>query len=319
MEAGTAVDQPNTGRVSFEFTGDGLEMALLMLKNIFFTIITLTIYRAWATTNMRRYVWGHMTFLGDRANYTGTGKELFIGWLKLGGILLVGYLISAGLSALFAPAGILTVIVYALVFALATYSGLRYRLSRTLWRQVRFGVDKNKEMTNEFMKLYFTGVFFMVITLGIYAPWFHTNLRRFLTNKSRMGNMHFKYDGDGGEYAGIFWGGFVLTIITLGIYGAWWTRNLAEYRMKHTMFMGHRFGFDLTGGNLFVYLIVAWIGTVLTLGLAAPWLYVWGLKLFAQHTYLEGTPDMSLVQNQASDGSALADDIVSGYDLDLGF
>jgi uncharacterized membrane protein YjgN (DUF898 family) len=41
-------------RAPFKYSGDCTEYALLMLKNLFFSIITLGIYRPWATTNTRR-------------------------------------------------------------------------------------------------------------------------------------------------------------------------------------------------------------------------------------------------------------------------
>lgn len=309
---------PTTERLTLKFTGTGMEMALLMLKNLFLTIITLGIYRPWATTNMRRYVWGHMTFLGDRASYTGTGKELFLGWIKLFGIFFVMYIAVIILSKLFPFAGILVLPVYFYIFALATYSGLRYRMSRTLWRQIRFGVEKNRELSKQYLKMFFIGALLSMITLGIYTPWFLTNKRKFLTDRSRFGSVHFSYDGVGGEYAGIYFLGLLLSIITLGIYTPWWTRGLLEYRWTHTMFQGKRFGFSLTGGQIFLYFIAAFFITLLTFGLATPWIFAWGLHLMADNTYLEGMPDFAAVQAMPAEGSAMADDLLSGYDLDIG-
>jgi uncharacterized membrane protein YjgN (DUF898 family) len=305
--------------VNFKFTGNGLELALLMIKNLFFSVITLGIYRPWATTNMRRYVWGNVTFLGDRAAYTGTGGELFRGWIKLLGLLMllaIGVKIAQAIFPLF---GLLIFFAYILIFALAAYSGLRYRLSRTLWRQIRFGVDKTEASTKEFLKIYIKGVFLMVVTLGIYAPWFRNRIRKFLTEKSRLGTFHFAYDGEGGAYAGVYFKGLLLTIVTLGIYTPWWVCALAKFRWHHSSFQGKRFGFDLSGASLFGFFVVSFLGALLTLGLATPWIYAWGLRLFADHTFLAETPDFSQVQAAVSDGSAMADDMVSGYDLDLGF
>jgi uncharacterized membrane protein YjgN (DUF898 family) len=62
-----------------------------MFKNIFLTIITLGVYAAWGRTNTRRYLWGHTNFLNDRANYTGTGKEIFLGILKFFGIYVMTF------------------------------------------------------------------------------------------------------------------------------------------------------------------------------------------------------------------------------------
>ena len=34
------------------------------------------VYRFWGKTRVRRYLWGRVSFQGDRAEYTGTGREL---------------------------------------------------------------------------------------------------------------------------------------------------------------------------------------------------------------------------------------------------
>jgi uncharacterized membrane protein YjgN (DUF898 family) len=259
------------GRAPLKYSGDGTEYALLMLKNLFFSIITLGIYRAWATTNTRRYVWGHVGFMGDRGAYLGTGKELFKGWMKLIGLIFVVGIVLAIAEALFLPkaAGkILVALMYMVVFGVARYSGLRYRLSRTIWRQIRFGVDKDKDSTREFLGLYLGGLGLSILTLGIYTPWFKMNVRRFLTNKTRFGSAYLKFDGDGGEYAKIFFVGFFLSILTLGIYLPWFILNTERYRLEHTIFQGRRLSIDLEGKELLIFAIVAYFGTILTLGLA---------------------------------------------------
>lgn len=308
-----------SSRMSLRYSGDGFEMAILMLKNLFLTIVTLGIYRAWATTNLRRYIWGHVSFMDDRATYSGLGIELFRGWVKLIGIFIVGYVLAGLIGLVFPFAGLIMIAVYALMFALATYAGLRYRMSRTSWRQIHFGVDKNKALTNEFLKLYFLGVFLNILTLGIYYPWFKNSIRKFLTNKSRFGSSYFAYEGDGTEYAGIFWSNLLLTILTLGIYLPWMVMNLAKFRCENTSFQGKYFELTLKGGEFFKFAIVAYLLTILTLGIAGPWMYNWGLKLFIENIHLDGMPDMALVSARESDGSAMADDIVEGYDLDFGF
>ena len=203
----------------------GLEMALLMLKNLFLSIVTLGIYRAWAKTNTRRYIWGNVSVMGDRGAYVGTGEELFKGWVKLIGLTIAVVLVGRVLTLIFKPAGLLVPIFYVCLFGLATYSGLRYRLSRTLWRQIRFGVDKDEKTTREFMKIYLLGMLFTVLSFGIYYPWFKNDVRGYLTRKSRFGSAYFSYDGVGSEYAGIYFWGILLSVLTLGIYLPWYALN----------------------------------------------------------------------------------------------
>ncbi len=313
----------STATHNFEYSGDGVEMALLFLKNLLLTIVTIGLYRPWARTNLRRYVWGHVSFLGDRASYTGTGLELFKGWAKLIGLLIAAFL-TIGLitrivpfSAVLLP--FVTPFAYIAVFALATYAGLRYRLSRTKWREIKFGVDKNKESTNEFFRLYFLGAFLSVVTFGIYYPWFKNSERTFLTNRSRLGNAYFSFNGISGEYAALCFKGIFLSFITLGFYLPWFIRSLVEFRLNHTKFQSSRFLFTLKGSDLLIYGICAYFGTVLSFGLATPWIYNWGLRLFVTNIKIEGAFDMAAVTASLSDGSSLAEQTVLEYDLDLGF
>ena len=45
------------------------------------TIVTLGIYRFWARTRLRRYIWSSIRPGGDSFEYTGTGLEKFLGFL----------------------------------------------------------------------------------------------------------------------------------------------------------------------------------------------------------------------------------------------
>jgi uncharacterized membrane protein YjgN (DUF898 family) len=306
-----------------EYSGDGVEMALLFLKNILLTIVTLSLYRPWARTNLRRYVWGHVSFQGDRASYTGTGEELFKGWAKLFGLLFAIFATVAIATKLIPFLGLLlpfvTPFAYIALFALATYSGLRYRLSRTKWREIKFGVDKDKESTREFLQLYIIGALLSGVTFGIYYPWFKNSERTFLTNRMRLGTVHFSYTGQASDYAGLWFKSIFFCLITLGFYVPWMVRALTEFRLNNTRFQNSRFLFTLKGGDLLIFAICAYFGSILTLGLASPWIYNWGLRLFISNVKLEGDFDMSLVAAAPSDGSSMGEEAVLDYDLDLGF
>ncbi|WP_295905863.1 YjgN family protein [uncultured Bdellovibrio sp.] len=311
------------GRFQFSYMGDGGDMALLMLKNLFFTIITLGIYRPWAKTNMRRYIWENVKFMGDGGTYVGTGKELFRGWMKLFGLIVVLVVVSKALETLLPvlkiPLAIIVPFFYVFVFAIATYSGLRYRLSRTLWRQIRFGVDKDEASTKEFIKLYLKGVLFSILTLGFYYSIFRNKVRTYLTNRSRLGSAYFKYDGTDDDYFKLYCKGLFLSIITLGIYSPWFMANLIKFRLKHTSFQNARFEFTMAGKDVFIYGLVAYFGAIFSFGLAVPWIFSWGLRKITENIYVEGELDLNSIRQRASDGSAMADDIVAEYDLDLGF
>ena len=82
--ASTAVPpvyQPPIHRLAFH--GSGGSLFLLILKNLFLTVITLGVYAAWARAERRKYMWSSTEISGQRLVFTGTGLELFKGYLKV--------------------------------------------------------------------------------------------------------------------------------------------------------------------------------------------------------------------------------------------
>lgn len=129
-----------------EFDGRLDEMYAIFLENLLFTIVTLGLYRSWAKTRVRRYLTGHMSVMGDRLEYTGTGWELFRAFLLVFFFLYAPFIAAIGWSQLTQPPEI-AALVFAVVLILAIiltpfarFTGLRYRMTRTQWRGVRCGL-----------------------------------------------------------------------------------------------------------------------------------------------------------------------------------
>jgi uncharacterized membrane protein YjgN (DUF898 family) len=135
---------------AFVFHGTWTDFMRIAVPNLLLTIVTLGFYRFWATTRERNYLWGQTEFIDERLEWTGTGKELFIGFIMV--FFLIGIpfaiiqLVTQGLIFQGQPliAGIVTLIMFLILFYLtgvAYYRALRYRLSRTYWRGIRGGSD----------------------------------------------------------------------------------------------------------------------------------------------------------------------------------
>ena len=76
------MDQETTGGASaFAFSGTWREYAPIAFTNLLLIIVTLGIYRFWATTRTRQYLWSRTRFVDERLEWAGTGLELFIGFL----------------------------------------------------------------------------------------------------------------------------------------------------------------------------------------------------------------------------------------------
>src|SRR5256885_12617461 len=76
-----------TPTLQVAYRGDAVDLFLVMLKNIFLTLVTLGIFTPWAKATRRRYFWREVEIAGQRLEFTGTGRELFFGYLKV----LIGY------------------------------------------------------------------------------------------------------------------------------------------------------------------------------------------------------------------------------------
>lgn len=138
------------GARAFGFEGTWREYAPIAFTNLLLTIVTLGIYRFWATTRTRHYLWSRTRFIDEHLEWTGTGLELLIGFglvLVLFGIPFI--FLQFGAQALLLQgrvelAGILSIMAIFLIFYLtgvARFRALRYRLSRTWWHGIRGGSD----------------------------------------------------------------------------------------------------------------------------------------------------------------------------------
>lgn len=302
------------------YSGKGNELAILMFKNLALTFFTLGIYWAWGRTNTRRYLWGKVSFLDDRGSYTGTGKELFRGWVLIGCVYVVAVILINVLSKISPYLGYALAPLYVYLIALAIYGGTRYRLSRTNWREVSFSMDRDKESSREFIWLSFKGAFLSLITLGLYYPVFQNERRRFLVNRTHFGTAKFNYTGDNQTFFWLFLKGFLLTFITLGIYMPWMILSLLKFKLNNTNIENSlHFRIEMKGRELFVFSFLAYFSTILTLGLALPWVLNQTYKLFINKIEVFGEIDFTQITNVEATGSAVADVAVIEYDLELGF
>jgi uncharacterized membrane protein YjgN (DUF898 family) len=142
-----SVMSPDAPQHRLGYDGRGGDIAKIALWNGFLTLITFGIFRFWAKTRMRRYVWSRFSFDGDRVEYTGTGGELFKGFLVAFGLFLLFFIPLQIAIAMVGPvswiAGALNVVyvvVTLLLFSMAPYFAQRYRLTRTRWRGIRGGL-----------------------------------------------------------------------------------------------------------------------------------------------------------------------------------
>jgi uncharacterized membrane protein YjgN (DUF898 family) len=142
---------PATGdERAIRFTGSWREYLPIAATNVALIIVTLGVYRFWATARQRRYLWSRTYVVDDGLEWTGTGKEMFFGFLMVVAFILPFFLFIQFLFPALvargkeAAAGGLMFLFYIAFFYLAgvaRFRALRYRLSRTWWHGIRGGSD----------------------------------------------------------------------------------------------------------------------------------------------------------------------------------
>lgn len=155
------------------FSGTWQEFLPIALTNLLLTIVTLGIYRFWAQARVRRYLWSRTTIIDDELQWTGTGGEMFIGFLMVIGILILSVASIFGIAYVvgewFLLLGLFAFYIF-IFWALnfAQFRALRYRLSRTYWRGIRGGSEDNGVSYGWFA---FGRLLAVGFTFSIMTPW----------------------------------------------------------------------------------------------------------------------------------------------------
>ena len=178
---------------------------------------------------------------GDAAEYTGRGKELLIGFLVALAILVpiyLGYfLIGLEAERYQAFASIPLVAFFYLFGQFAIYRARRYRLTRTVWRGVRFWMTGSGWIYALQASLW--GLL-MIVTLGLALPWRTAALERYKMRHSYYGDLQGSFEGRGWEFFKRGWWLWLLTPIALYVrplapflYGALQGHRMALVAVRH--------------------------------------------------------------------------------------
>jgi len=216
----------NQDETAFEFRGDWKEFFPIAASNLLLTLVTLGVYRFWATTRERRYLWSRTRFIDDTLEWTGTGKELFLGFLMaivalfipiIGLQFLIQALILQGQPVL---AGVLGLSFYFIILYLAgfaTFRALRYRLSRTHWHGIRGG---SEDPGFRYGLSYMWKTLVGGLVLGLLIPWSMTQLWADRWNAMSFGPHRFESAPEWGGLMKRYLLLYLVPILALILFGA---------------------------------------------------------------------------------------------------
>jgi uncharacterized membrane protein YjgN (DUF898 family) len=178
--------------------GNRREFLRIVVRGAFLQLITFGFYRFWLSTHIRRHLWSNTSAEGDAAEYTGTPLELLVGFLFAIAILVPVYIlyfaIGVWVEVYQTFASIPLVLFLYLFIQFAIYRARRYRLSRTIWRGVRFWM-RGSGWDYAWRAVLSTVP--VALTLGLLLPWRTAMLERFKMKNSYYGSLQGSFEGTG--------------------------------------------------------------------------------------------------------------------------
>ena len=197
------------------FTGGRGDFFRLVGRGALLELITAGLYRFWLATDIRRALWSGTSVDGDPPEYTGTAKELLIGFLFALAILVpiyvVYFLIGIEAERTKAFASVPLVLFFYAFGQFAIYRARRYRATRTVWRGVRFWMSGSGWAYSWRACLW--GLL-TLLTLGLALPWRESALERYKMRHLHYGDLEARFEGTGW---GLFKRGWWLWLLSLPI------------------------------------------------------------------------------------------------------
>jgi uncharacterized membrane protein YjgN (DUF898 family) len=196
------------------FVGSRRDYWRLMIRGAALQAVTLGIYRFWLFTDMRRFLWASTEVEGESFEYTGTAVELLLGFLIAIGILVPVYALlfvaSLQFGMLSQLSGVVAFVVLAGFGQYAVYRARRYRLTRTVFRGLRFHQSGSALRYAVRAVLWWIPI---VITLGLASPWAMANLERYKMRNTFYGDLGGSFTAGGWR---LFWRGILIWILVVG-------------------------------------------------------------------------------------------------------
>src|ERR1041384_689126 len=171
---------------------NGVEDAFwrLLTRGAVLLLVTLGVYRFWLQTDVRRFLWNNTEIAGEYLEYIGTARELLLGFLVaivfLAPLYAIFGLASLATEWLQQLAGLFSLVALAVLGQFAVYRARRYRLSRTVYRGIRF------HQTGSAGRYALCAIFgwgMIGMTLGLAYPWAQASLERLKLRNTYYGDL----------------------------------------------------------------------------------------------------------------------------------
>jgi uncharacterized membrane protein YjgN (DUF898 family) len=198
MTAAEVSSSPLSAAGQVRFLGSEGAYWRLRLKGAALVVVTLGIYRFWLATDVRRFLWSNTEIAGDTLEYNGLATELLVGFLFALAILVPLYTALAvaalELEMVAIRPALLGFLLLALLGEYALYRARRYRLTRTVFRGLRFDQHGSAWRYAVYALVCWAIV---IVTLGLAYPWTQAFLERFKMRNTSYGDLPGRFEGSG--------------------------------------------------------------------------------------------------------------------------
>lgn len=180
------------------FLGQRRSYWRLLIRGAALLMVTLGIYRFWLVTDVRRFLWSNTEIAGEPLEYTGTALELLIGFLVAIALLIpiyAGFFLAAlDLGLLGKLSGLLAFAALGVLGQYAIYRARRYRLTRTIYRGLRFHQSGSAWSYAIRATLWWVAT---IVTLGLAYPFQMASLERYKMRNTFYGDLAGRFEASG--------------------------------------------------------------------------------------------------------------------------
>jgi uncharacterized membrane protein YjgN (DUF898 family) len=198
------------------FSGRGREFLGMLITGSLFQIPTFGFYRFWLITKLRRHLWANTQIEGEAFEYTGTAKELLIGFLMalavLAPLYITYFILAFILEERAAFASLPLILIMYVLMHFGVYRARKYRATRTVFRGVRFW------MTGSGWAYALRAILWdvaTILTLGLALPWATASLERYRMRHTYFGSVQGGFAGTGWTLFKRGWWVWALSLIVV--------------------------------------------------------------------------------------------------------
>lgn len=212
-DAGTIAGTANGASRPVRFIGPEKDYWRIVVRGAVLLMITLGLYRFWLATDVRRFLWANTEIDSESLEYSGTALELLQGFLFAIALVLPIYtaftITVLDLGVFGNVLSTSAVLLLAFLSQYGIYLARRYRLTRTVFRGLRF------HQTGSAIRYAIWAVWWWswtLLTLGFAYPFTRAALERFKMRNTYYGDLQGRFEGSGWH---LFIRGFLMWLAVL--------------------------------------------------------------------------------------------------------